>query len=176
MFIISAKDLFFSIKMLGRFFYSLFSVHSLVSYNFMPCFSDVPFCHHKQHCILNLRWTLSSLVSRFRDKSESLLYYSLQGNILALTHSKQDIKWLNVGVCMHSKSHQLRPTLCNPTDCTQQAPLSIGFARRDYRSVVLYPRARDAPHQGIKHESSFISCIGRNVLYHYCHLGSTNYW
>ena len=25
-----------------------------ISYNFMPCFSDVPFCHHKQHCILHL--------------------------------------------------------------------------------------------------------------------------
>ena len=77
---------------------------------------------------------------------------------------------------MHSKSHQLCPTLCNPTDVAQEAPLSIGFARREYRSVVLYPLSRDTPHLGIKPETSYISCIGRNVLYHYHHLGSTKYW
>jgi len=42
--------------------------------------------------------------------------------------------------------------------------------------MLIYPFARDAPHLGIKPESSYISCIGRNVLYHYCHLGSTKYW
>ena len=41
--------------------------------------------------------------------------------------------------------------------------------------MLLYPLARDAPHLGIKPESSYISCIGRNALY-YCHLGSTKYW
>ena len=58
----------------------------------------------------------------------------------------------------------------------QQAALSIGLARQEYWSVLLYPLARDAPHLGIKPESSYISCIGRNVLYHYHPLGSTNYW
>ena len=42
--------------------------------------------------------------------------------------------------------------------------------------MLLYPLARDAPHLGIKPESSYISCIGRNILYHYRPLGSTKYW
>uniref|UniRef100_A0A8C6DRN8 Uncharacterized protein n=1 Tax=Moschus moschiferus TaxID=68415 RepID=A0A8C6DRN8_MOSMO len=42
--------------------------------------------------------------------------------------------------------------------------------------MLLYPLARDAPHLGIKPESSYIACIGRNVLYHYLHLGSTKNW
>ena len=58
----------------------------------------------------------------------------------------------------------------------QQAPLFIGFARQGNWSRLLYPLARHAPHLGIKLESSYISCIGRNVLYHYRHLGSTKYW
>ena len=39
----------------------------------------------------------------------------------------------------------------------QQAPLSIGLARQEYWSMLLYPLARDAPHLGIKRESSYIS-------------------
>ena len=58
----------------------------------------------------------------------------------------------------------------------QLAPLSIGLARQEYRSMLLCPLARNALHLGIKPESSYISCIGRNVLYHYRHLGSTKYW
>ena len=57
----------------------------------------------------------------------------------------------------------------------QQAPLSIGLARQEYRSMLLCPLARNALHLGIKPESSYISCIGRNVLSHYRHLGGTNY-
>ena len=42
--------------------------------------------------------------------------------------------------------------------------------------MLLYPLARNALHLEIKPESSYISCIGKNVLYHYQHLGGTNYW
>ena len=58
----------------------------------------------------------------------------------------------------------------------QQAPLSIGLARQEYRSRLLYPLARDAPHLGFKPQSCYISCIGRNILYYYRPLGSTKYW
>ena len=58
----------------------------------------------------------------------------------------------------------------------QQAPVSSGLARQEYWSMLLYPLASDAPHLGIKPESSYMSCIGRNVLYHYHHLRSTKYW
>ena len=58
----------------------------------------------------------------------------------------------------------------------QQAALSIGLARQEYWSGLLYPLARDAPHLGIKPEVSYISCTGRNVLYHDRHLGSNKYW
>ena len=77
---------------------------------------------------------------------------------------------------MHSKSLQLCPTLATLLTVAQQAPLSIGLARQEYWSRLLCPLARNALHLGIKPESSYISCIGRNVLYHYHHLGGTNDW
>ena len=112
----------------------------------------------------------------FKDKSKSLLFNFLQGNILVLTHSKQEIKWLNIGACMYSKSLQLCSAFCNPTDCSPTGFSVYRILQEKYWSVLLYPLARDAPHLGIKPEASFISCIGRNVLYHYHHLGSTKYW
>ena len=45
---------------------------------------------------------------------------------------------------MHSKSLQL----C-PTPLQQEAPLSIGFTRQEYWSMLLYALARDASHLGI---------------------------
>ena len=73
---------------------------------------------------------------------------------------------------MHAFCHfscvQLFATLLT---VAQQAPLFIGLARQEYWSMLLYPLARDAPHLGIKRESSYISVpwkapsIGTNVLY-----------
>ena len=67
---------------------------------------------------------------------------------MALTHSKQETKWLNRGACMHFKSLQLCPTLCNPTDCspTGSSVHRIGQARiLGYAAV---PSCKDAPRLG----------------------------
>ena len=77
---------------------------------------------------------------------------------------------------MHSKSLQLCPTLATLLIVAQQAPLSIGLSRQESWGRLLSPLARDAPHLGIKPESCYISCIGKNILSHYRPLGSTKYW
>ena len=63
----------------------------------------------------------------------------------------------------HFSCVQLLATLLTTAE---QAPLFIGLARQEYWSMLMYPLARDAPHLGIKPESCYIFCIGRNVLYH----------
>ena len=45
------------------------------------------------------------------------------------------------------------PTLCNPMDCTHQAPPSMGFSRQEYWSGVPFPSPGDLPDPGIKHGS-----------------------
>ena len=54
------------------------------------------------------------------------------------------------GHCMCAKSLQSCPTLCNPMDCSLQAPLSMGFSRQEYRSGLPCPPPGDLPDPGIK--------------------------
>ena len=48
-----------------------------------------------------------------------------------------------------------------------QAPLSMGFSRKDYWSELPFPSLGDLPDPGIKPISlTCVSCTGRGVLYH----------
>ena len=42
------------------------------------------------------------------------------------------------------------PTLCNPMDCSHQAPLSMVFSRQEYWSGVPFPSPGDLPNSGIE--------------------------
>ena len=52
-----------------------------------------------------------------------------------------------------------------------QAPLSMGFSRQEYWSGLPSSRGSSRPKDHI--QVSFVSCIGRQILYHWCYLGST---
>ena len=45
----------------------------------------------------------------------------------------------------------------------RQAPLSMGFARREYWNGLPCPLPGDLPNPGIEPESLYVSCIGRWV-------------
>ena len=46
------------------------------------------------------------------------------------------------------------PTLCDPVDCSPQAPLSIGFSRQEYWSELLLPSPADLSDPGIEPQST----------------------
>ena len=50
----------------------------------------------------------------------------------------------------HAKSLQLCLTICNPMDHSRQAPLSVGFSRREYWSGLPFPPAGRLPNPGIE--------------------------
>ena len=76
-------------------------------------------------------------------------------------------------LCACMLSHSVTLTLCDPMDYVAcQAPLSMGFFRKEYWSGLPHPPPGDLPHLGIEHASVTSTCIGRCVLYHWCHLGS----
>ena len=52
-----------------------------------------------------------------------------------------------------AKSLQSCPTLCDPMDCTCQAPPSMGFSRQDYWHGLLFPYPGDLSNSGIKPRS-----------------------
>ena len=62
-----------------------------------------------------------------------------------------------------------------PWTVAHQAPLSMGFSRQEYWSGLPCPPPEDPPDPGIKPTSLMVSCIGREVLYHWHHLGSPRY-
>ena len=51
-----------------------------------------------------------------------------------------------VCACMHA---QLWLTLCDPMDCSLQAPLSMGFSRQEYWSGLPFPTSGNFPKPGI---------------------------
>ncbi|CAI9152781.1 unnamed protein product [Rangifer tarandus platyrhynchus] len=51
--------------------------------------------------------------------------------------------------CVHSKSSQPCPTLCNPWTAAHQAPLSMGFSRQEYWSGLPCPIPGDFQTQGL---------------------------
>ena len=52
--------------------------------------------------------------------------------------------------CMHAKALQSCPTLCDPMNCSRQAPLLMGFSRQEYWSGLPCPPPGDLPNPGIE--------------------------
>ena len=62
-------------------------------------------------------------------------------------------------MCMRDKSLQLCLTLCDPMDCTPQAPLSMGFSRQEYWSGLPFPPPGDLPAEGSNCESLISAAV-----------------
>ena len=54
---------------------------------------------------------------------------------------------------------QSRLTLCDPMDCTCQAPLSVGFPRQEYWSGLPFPSPGDLPNPGIELRSPTLQAV-----------------
>ena len=66
-------------------------------------------------------------------------------------------------------SLQSCPTLCDPIDSSHQAPLSMGILQarvlKCWRGLSCPPPG-DLSNPGIEPFISYVSCIGRGVIYH----------
>ena len=74
-------------------------------------------------------------------------------------------------VCVLSPS-----VLCNsvaPWTLALQAPLSVGFPRKEYWTEMLFPTLWNLSDSGIE-TSSLVSPALTSKLYYWCHLGSPN--
>jgi len=67
---------------------------------------------------------------------------------------------------MHAKMLQSCPTLFDPMEVAHQASLSMRLSRQKILEWVSMPSSRGSPHPGIESAISYISLIGRQVLYH----------
>ena len=69
-------------------------------------------------------------------------------------------------MCVRAKSLQSSLTLWT---VALQTPLSMGFSRQKYRNGFAMPSSRGSSHLRDQTRVSYISCIGRLVLYHQHH-------
>ena len=69
--------------------------------------------------------------------------------------------------CMHAKSLQSCPTLCDPMDCSPPGSSVHGILQARILEWVAMPSSMDLPDRGMEPVSHYVSCIGRQVLYHW---------
>ena len=75
-------------------------------------------------------------------------------------------------ICMYAKSLQSCPTLCNPMDCSPPGSSVHGIFQTRILECVAMPSCKGSSLSRNRNCTSDLSCIGRQVLYHFCHLGS----
>ena len=104
-----------------------------------------------------LRWRLlshkSQTQSPFRGWGPQWLYWSYDHECLPGISCD----------CVHA---QTCLTVTTWTVAHQVAPLCMGFSKQEYWSGLLFPTLGDLPDLGIESCVSFVSCIGRWVLYY----------
>ena len=66
----------------------------------------------------------------------------------------------------------LCPTLCNPMDCSPPGSFIPGIFQAKILEWVATSYSRGSSRTRDQTHVSYISCMGRQVLYHSCHLGS----
>ena len=58
-------------------------------------------------------------------------------------------------------------TLCDPMDHSREAPLSVGSPMQEYWTGLSFPPPRHLPDPGNRTNIFYISCTGKQILYHW---------
>ena len=77
-----------------------------------------------------------------------------------------------IQACVHAKSPQSCLTFCDPMDYTLPGSSVHGILQARILECVAMPSSRGSSQTRGHTYISGVSCIGRLILYHWCHLGS----
>ena len=80
---------------------------------------------------------------------------------------------LPITAVLYAKSLQSHPTLCDPMDHSPPGSSVHGILQQEHWSELSCPPPGHLPNLWIK-PVSLVCCMGRQVLYHWCHLGSSH--
>ena len=76
-----------------------------------------------------------------------------------------------ISMCVHAQSCL---TLCDPMDCSPPGSSVHGILQARILEWVAISFSRGSSHPRARTQVSYIPCIGRQVLYHQYHLGSSH--
>ena len=79
---------------------------------------------------------------------------------------------LDEWLCICTKSPQSCLTLCNPMDCSPSGSSVHGILQGRMLACIAIPSSRGSSQPRDWTCVSYVSCIGRQILYLWCHLGS----
>ena len=95
--------------------------------------------------------------------------------------SQKSVNSLLSCVCVCARTHmrgrahsvtQSHPTLCSPVDCSQPGSSAHGIFQARILEWVAISSSRESSQSRNQTCVFCISCIGRLILYHQCHLGN----
>ena len=75
-------------------------------------------------------------------------------------------------MCVRAKSLQLCLIVCKPMDCSPPGSSVHGILQARILEWVALPSSRGSSQRRDQTHLSYVSCIGRQVLYQKCHQGS----
>ena len=98
--------------------------------------------------------------------------YTLVGEFMQMEVSKNIINKQITHTCMRAKSLQSCPTLCDPMDCSPPGSSVHGILQARILEWVAVPSFRKYSWPRNWTRISYVSYVGRWVLYHWHHLGT----
>ena len=88
------------------------------------------------------------------------------GGFLLKRDLSQTVSTFSLNLCVHTKSLQSCPTLCDPMDCSLPGASARGILQTRILEWVAMPSARGSSWSRDWTHISRVTCIGRWVLYH----------
>ena len=130
-----------------------------------------------------LKWTNCNFWSHLFSPLPALTVWNnfplstilIKGNLILLVwrgNKGQAIENFHLLKIPVSQSLQSRPILCNPLDCSLPGSSGHGILQARILEWVAISSSRGSPQPRARTFISYVSCIGRSVLYHESHLGS----
>ena len=128
----------------------------------------------RPHGLQNLRYLL------FDHFSEKLCYIKKKKKksktgwkfLQDLPSCEKNTSHTEICAFMHAKSLQSYPTLCDSVDCSLPGSSVHRILQARILEWITMPSSRGSSRPKDGTHMSYISCIGRQVLYHWCCLGS----
>ena len=132
-----------------------------------------------------MKWALGSITTNKTNGGDGIpdkLFKILKDDAVEVLHSILQQSWktqqwpqdwirsvfisIPKNAYIHAKLLHLCLTLCDPMAVACQAPLSKGFSSPEYWSGLPFPSPGDLLDPRIEPMSLYVSCIGRQVIYH----------
>ena len=106
------------------------------------------------------------------SRNSDVRFWSMEEKTVLELQLLESLPWsFKLGECTHAKSLQLYLTLCDPMDRSWPGSSVHGILQARILEWVAISTSRGSSWTMDQTQVSYVSFIGRRILYHYCHLG-----